>query len=149
MTGDAAPLRRGILAVAWITVLGTVLELGLERHWQSGDQIIAWGATALAAVAVALVSVRPRHRRLWVARVVAMLVLALSAFGVVEHVSANYEAGELDANYAPRWPTMSEFERWRAAALKSVGPAPILAAGALAVGVEIRRQPPVHLRRLP
>lgn len=124
-------LRRGILALAWLTLLATAAELGLERHWKD-DQLIAWVVTALATLAVVLVSVRPRRGSLWAARALAVAVLGASAFGVVEHVKANYEAGELDANYAARWPSMSESARWQAAALKSVGPAPILAAGALA-----------------
>lgn len=122
-------LRGGILAIAWLAVVGTGAELALERHWQSLEQGIAWVTLALALIAVALVT---GARRVWLARLLAIAVLALSGVGVWRHVNANYEAGELDADYAARWPAMTESERWQAAALKRVGPAPILAAGVLA-----------------
>jgi hypothetical protein len=122
-------LRGGILAIAWLAVVGTGAELALERHWQSLEQGIAWVTLALALIAVALVT---GARRVWLARLLAIAVLALSGVGVWRHINANYEAGELDADYAARWPAMTESERWQAAALKSVGPAPILAAGVLA-----------------
>ncbi|MFA7296636.1 MAG: hypothetical protein WC211_05535 [Dehalococcoidia bacterium] len=123
-------LRGGILAVAWLAVLGTGAELALERHWQSLEQGIAWVALLLALGAVGFATVA--RRRVWLARLLAIAVLALSGIGVWRHINANYEAGELDADYAARWPAMTEPERWQAAALKSVGPAPILAAGVLA-----------------
>ncbi len=133
MLGDDATLfRRGLIAIAVLTVGGTAVELGLERHWKSIEQGIAWLVVVTAAAAVLLVAVRVSRRGLIAARVLAVLVLGLSLFGVVQHVSANYEAGELDAVYGPRWPSLTESARWRAALLKDVGPAPILAAGALA-----------------
>ena len=129
---DATLFRRGLIAIAALTVAGTGVELSLERHWKSLEQGLAWLVLGVAVTAVVLVARRVSRRRVIVARLLALAVLALSALGVLQHVEANYEAGELDAAYGARWPAMSEGQRWRAALLKDVGPAPILAAGALA-----------------
>ena len=125
-------LRGGILAVAWLALIGTGAELALERHWQSLEQGIAWVTLAISAVSLALATLARSRGRIWTARLLAIAVLALSGVGVWRHINANYEAGELDADYAARWPAMTDSERWQAAALKRVGPAPILAAGVLA-----------------
>jgi len=132
MRSEAGFLRAGILVVAWLSLLGTGVELALERHWQSLEQGIAWIAVALAVASATFATRRSSGGRLWLARLLAVAVLALSVVGVWRHVNANYEAGELDAEYGPRWAAMTETDRWRAAALKSVGPAPILASGMLA-----------------
>jgi hypothetical protein len=106
--------------------------LALERHWQSLEQGIAWVTLALALIATTLATTARSSSRVWLARLLAIAVLVLSGIGVWRHINANYEAGELDADYAARWPAMTESERWQAAALKRVGAAPILAAGVLA-----------------
>jgi len=52
--------------------------------------------------------------------------------GVAEHVYANYDAGELDRNYASTWDRLPTLTRWELAVTKTVGPAPPFAPGALA-----------------
>ena len=56
----------------------------------------------------------------------------MSAFGIFEHVKANYDAGPLDRRYAARWETMSEPSRWWTAASGGVGPSPPLAPAVMA-----------------
>ena len=64
-------------------------------------------------------------------RLIAVAVIAMAAFGIWEHIRANYNAGPLDFRYADHWATMSAADRWWKAATKGVGPSPILAPGIL------------------
>jgi hypothetical protein len=66
-----------------------------------------------------------------VARVLAVLVLAASVYGVVQHVVVNYESGALDAAYGQEWESLPVPQRWWYALTKTVGPAPPLAPGVL------------------
>ena len=65
------------------------------------------------------------------ARVLALLVLAASMYGVVDHILVNYNAGALDQRYADTWDTLPRVEQWWYATTKTVGPAPTLAPGVL------------------
>lgn len=132
--GSATALRWALLGLAALTIVATTVELAMERHWKTALQITPWFGVGALVVALALVAVRPRRPAVHAARAIAVAVLALSAFGVFEHVRANYDAGPLDYRYANRWDSMSEGARWLRAATKSVGPAPVLAAGVLAQG---------------
>lgn len=125
-------LRRGLLALGALTGVGVALELITERHWK-GSQLLAWGALALAAVALGLLLGQPPARRVRVARLLAALVVATAAVGIWRHVVANYDAGPLDYRYAQSWFGMPALDRWWTAARKGVGPSPPLAPGALAL----------------
>lgn len=130
----ASPLlRRGLLWLAATTTLGIAAELATARHWTQPSQLIAWGALALIAPAVALLLGRPSAARVRVAQGLAILVAASALAGVWQHIYANYEAGPLDYRYAETWESMSDLSRWWLAATEEVGPSPPLAAGALAV----------------
>jgi hypothetical protein len=134
VVGDAAvPLmRRGLRWLAALTLLGIVVELAVERHWTQPTQLIAWAAVAAAALALGLVQWRPSAGRVRLARILAILVIVSSAVGVWQHVAANYDAGSLDFRYGATWDTLPELTRWWLALTKTVGPAPLLAPGALA-----------------
>jgi hypothetical protein len=64
-------------------------------------------------------------------RVLALAVLATSAFGVLEHVLVNYDAGPLDQRFASSWDALSVWWRCWYAITSTVGPAPTLAPGML------------------
>jgi hypothetical protein len=66
-----------------------------------------------------------------VARVLALLVLAASIYGVITHIVVNYDAGALDQRYAETWDSLPVLQRWWYATTKTVGPAPTLAPGVL------------------
>jgi hypothetical protein len=73
-------------------------------------------------------------------RAIVVLVFVVSAFGVFEHVDANYDAAPLDFRYGDKWPTMSAADRWWTAATGGVGPSPplvpaVLAQAALCLGL--------------
>ena len=131
--GAEALLRRGLAALAAVSIVGTAVELTMLWHWKSLDQVIPWVALAVLAAGLAFVVLRPSRIAILGARVLSALVGAAAIFGVLQHVHSNYEAGPLDARYAARWDTMSELSRLWAAATESVGPTPPMAPGALAL----------------
>jgi hypothetical protein len=128
----ASVLRRGLLWVAAITGVGIAVELAADRHWTQPIQLVAWAALAVIAVAIVLVATAGSATPLRLGRVLAVLVMVSAILGIWEHVEANYDAGELDFEYAKSWETLSEPARWWLAATKTVGPSPPLAPGALA-----------------
>lgn len=129
---SATFFRRVLLAFAALLVAATGVELAMERHWNTFVQQIPWGGVGLMLIAIGLASFRPRRPSLIAARALSVAIIALSLYGIFEHVQANYDAGPLDFRYANSWATMSEAGRWLRAATKSVGPAPVLAPGILA-----------------
>jgi hypothetical protein len=124
-------LRRSLLGLAAISGAGTALELGLLRHWNSLLEWIPWISLAILVVAMAFVVVRPRRRRVRIARALAAVVAASGLIGVLVHVRQNYEAAPLDFHYTASWPTTPEPIRWLLAATDTVGPSPTLAPAAL------------------
>lgn len=129
---SVALLRRCFIGLAAGGVVGTAAELALSRHWNSAVQLIPWYALGGLVLALVLLVAWPGPRALRAARVLAVLVMVTAAFGVFEHVLANYDAGPLDFRYANRWATMSAASRWWAAATEAVGPSPTLAPAVLA-----------------
>ena len=128
---DAATLvRHGLVALTAIGILAAAFELASERHWNGVEQLIPWIALAALAAAVGLLLV-PGGRGVPAARVLAVLVLGASAYGVLDHVLVNYESGALDQRYAESWDTMPALQQWWLAVTKTVGPAPTLAPGVL------------------
>ena len=125
-------MRRGLLVLAAAGTIGVCLELLLLRHWTEPRELVAWLAVATLGVAVVLGTWRPTRRTIRVARGLALVVLVMSAIGVLVHVWANYESAPLDARYTATWPTTSEPVRWVLAATDTVGPSPSLAPLALA-----------------
>jgi hypothetical protein len=130
--GVEALLRRFLVTVAALAVVGTALELAMLRHWKPGAQLIPWVALALLAVGIGMLATGPSQRRVKVVRGIAVVVALSSLVGVFVHVTGNYEAGPLDYRYMETWGTMSETARWWAAISKTVGPAPPIAPGVLA-----------------
>jgi hypothetical protein len=110
--------------------LPPAFALATERDWNSPEQLIFWVALVVLAVATVLLAV-PAGRGVAVARVLALLVLAASIYGVITRIVVNYEAGSLDPRYAEVWNSLPMVQRCWSAATMTVGPAPTLAAGLL------------------
>ena len=125
-------MRAGVLALAVVASCGTAVELATERHWNSTLQLVPWAALGVLALAQGLITVRPGQVAVRVARILAVLVVLTSIFGIVEHVQANLDTGALNATYADTWDRLSIWTQLWYAATKTVGPAPPLAAGVLA-----------------
>jgi hypothetical protein len=127
---SAALVRHGLVALTVIGILAAAFELAAERHWNGLEQLIPWLALAVLAVATAMVLV-PGGRGVTAARVLALLVLGASIYGVADHILVNFNSGALDQRYADTWDALPLVERWWYAATKTVGPAPTLAPGVL------------------
>jgi hypothetical protein len=131
---SAAPaLRRGLLWLAGLTVVGLAVELAAERHWTQPIQFVAWGALVVTLLAIGLAAGTPTAGRLKLARWLAIAVMISAGFGIWEHVEENHDSGELDRVYGETWESLPPTTQWWLAASKSVGPSPPLAPGALAV----------------
>ncbi|SEN73821.1 hypothetical protein [Nonomuraea pusilla] len=124
-------VRRGLVALTGVGVLATAFELTTEQHWRSLEQLVPWGALGLLAVAVVLAAAGDAPPLAAGVRVIALVVLLASAFGVYAHVAANFDAGPLDQAYAATWDGLSALTRRWYAFTKAVGPAPPLAPGML------------------
>jgi hypothetical protein len=129
---SVALLRRCFLGLAAAGVAGTAIELALSRHWTSAVQLIPWYTLAVLTVALVLAARSPGPRTVRAVRLLAVLVMLAAAFGIYEHVLANYNAGPLDFRYTQRWASMSATSRWWAAMSEAVGPSPTLAPAVLA-----------------
>jgi hypothetical protein len=123
-------VRHGLVALTVIGILAAAFELATERHWNGIEQLIPWIALAVLAVAVGLLLV-PAGRGMPAARVLAVLVLGASAYGVLDHILVNYHSGALDQRYSASWDTLPAVQQWWLAVTKTVGPAPTLAPGVL------------------
>jgi hypothetical protein len=129
-THTAVLVRRGLVALTVIGILAAAFELAADRHWNGLEQLIPWAALGVLAVATALALV-PGGRGVTSARVLALLVLGASIYGVVDHMLVNFDSGALDQRYADTWDALPLVERWWYAATKTVGPTPTLAPGVL------------------
>jgi hypothetical protein len=123
-------VRRGLVALTAVGVVAAAFDLYGERHWNGPEQFVPWVALAVLAVATVMVLV-PGPGARGTARVLALLVLGASVYGVVDHILINYDAGELDQRFADTWATLPVLTRWWYAVSKQVGPAPTLAPGVL------------------
>ncbi|HEY3336181.1 MAG TPA: hypothetical protein VGK16_13195 [Candidatus Limnocylindrales bacterium] len=125
-------LRRGLLGLAALGLARTVLELAFLRHWSGATQLLVWpGVIALAAALLALVR-HPSARAVRIARAMALVVVAIAVVGVGFHVLENLDAGPLDRAYAATWDRLIGLGQLWLATTGGVGPAPVLAPGALA-----------------
>lgn len=123
-------VRRALIALTTIGILATAFELASERHWHGFEQLIPWLALAVLTGA-ALLLFLPDGRGTTAARLLALVVLATSVYGVAEHVLANFDAGALDQRFADTWDSLPLLEQIWYAITKTVGPAPTLAPGVL------------------
>jgi hypothetical protein len=123
----AQVLRAAFALLAAVGVVGTGLELGMLRHWESPTQLIPFAALTGLAVATGLATFARGHAAVSIVRALALVVGACGVYGVVVHVQANLSAGPLDARYATTWDSMSTLSQWWAALTETVGPAPVLA----------------------
>jgi hypothetical protein len=123
-------VRRGLVALTVIGILSTAFELASERHWNGVEQMIPWLALGVLVVATALLLL-PDERGTTIIRTLALVVLAASVYGILEHVLVNFHAGGLDQRFAETWDATPFLAKAWYAVTKTVGPAPTLAPGVL------------------
>jgi hypothetical protein len=124
--------RRGLLALAGLGLAGTATELVFLRHWSGATQLIVWPAIAALAIAFVAVARRASPSTVRAARSLAGLVVVIALAGVALHVLENLDAGPLDRHFATTWDGLGAAQQWWLAITGGVGPAPVLAPGALA-----------------
>lgn len=132
-TDDASVLRRSLIGLVVIAILGLAAELLVERHWGTPIRLVPWFALVALAYAALLLMRRPTAAAVRRARVLAGAVMIAAVIGIALHINENYVAGPLDQRYELLWEGMSEAERWWSAFSKAVGPAPTFAPAALAL----------------
>jgi hypothetical protein len=125
-------LRGSLSALTMLGIVGTAFELATLQHWNGAMQLVPWAALLLLAAALALhAAAGGRASQTGLVRALALLVLAASLLGVMEHALVNYDAGPLDQRFAETWDALSPWLRWWYAITRTVGPAPTLAPGML------------------
>lgn len=125
-------IRTSCGALCLLGIAGTAFELASLQHWNGAMQLVPWFALVVLAAALVLHLGAPdRTTRNGLVRVLAVLVLLISVFGVVEHALVNYQAGPLDQRFAESWGVLPDWLRWWYAITRAVGPAPTLAPGML------------------
>jgi hypothetical protein len=128
----AGRLRAGLLVLAALGIVGTAIELATIRHWGSPDQMIPWVVLVALAVAVAAVAWAPSRARIRFAQLVGGGSLLAGAYGVLQHISENVDAGPHSHRYGAKWASMSTLAHWWAGAIGGLGSAPTLAPAVLA-----------------
>jgi hypothetical protein len=128
---ESSTLRRSVIVVAALSIVGLAAELVIERHWGSAIRFVPWIALVALAWAVFRLWHGPTARDIRAARAIAVAAMAAAMLGIALHITENYKAGPLDQKYSLLWDAMSETERWWAAFSKSLGPAPTFAPAAL------------------
>lgn len=123
-------LRTGVLVLAAAATIGAAYELAVERHWGGGTRNVAWVAGAVLAVAVCLATTTS-PRLVLATRVLAVLVLGMSLFGIAMHVLENTHSGHLGPLYGLEYKQLPRLERLWLGLTKTVGKAPPLAPGLL------------------
>lgn len=123
-------LRYGVLALAAAATLGAAYELAAERHWGDANQLVPWVAVGMLLVAIGT-ACSSSPRMVLVTRVLAVIVLGASIYGIAIHVLDNLHAGHLGPRYGPEFKQFPKIEQLWLAATKTVGAAPPLAPGAL------------------
>jgi hypothetical protein len=84
-------LRRFLLIFSACTCLGTVLELWFAKHTDGLVQLIPFGLAAVGLLAILAALLRPGRLTLLLLRVVMVVLIAGSLYGVVRHVQGNIE----------------------------------------------------------
>jgi hypothetical protein len=123
-------LRYGVLAGAGAGALGAAYELAAERHWGEALKLVPWMAVVVLAISVGT-AFASSPRLVLVTRVLAVLVLGTSLFGIAIHILDNMHSGHLGPLYGPEFKQLPAIERLWLGATKTVGKAPPLAPGML------------------
>ena len=82
-------LRTLLLVLTGCICVFTIAELWLSEHMESVIQLIPFVLCGLGLIAVLGALFRPQRRTLWALRVVMLLLIVGSLFGIVEHLEAN------------------------------------------------------------
>ena len=99
VTDDASVLRRSLVGLVLIAIVGLAAELLVERHWGTPVRLVPWFCLVALAYAALLLMRRPTAVAVRRARMLAGAVMVAAAVGVALHINENYVAGPLDQRY--------------------------------------------------
>ena len=85
-----ARLRRFLLALSVVLLVGAVAELWLVEHMEDPVQLLPFVLCGLGAAVAVVALLWPRRTALWALRVVMLLVAAGSLLGIYLHVESNF-----------------------------------------------------------
>jgi hypothetical protein len=130
---DAAVLRRSLVGLVLVAIVGLAAELLVERHWGTPVRLVPWFCLVALGYGALLLLRHPTAAAVRRARALALAVMVAAVVGIALHINENYVAGPLDQRYELLWEGMTEAERWSSAFSKAVGPAPTFAPASLAL----------------
>lgn len=129
---SAEGLRRGLLALSGLGVVGALVELAVLRHWNSMSELTPWPFLLLGGSLVVLLALRPSRRVVVWARWAGLILAAAGLYGIVVHVLANMDTASLDGTIGATWGSLSIWRQVWLASTGGAGPAPPLAAASIA-----------------
>lgn len=128
----AEGLRRGLLALSGLGVVGTLVELAVLRHWKSSVELTPWPLLLLAGSLVVLLAMRPNRKVVVWARWTGLILAAAGLIGLAVHVVANMDTAPLDGTVGATWDSLGIWRQVWLASTGGVGPAPPLSAASIA-----------------
>lgn len=120
-----------LLALALASGVFVAVELAALRHWNATDQLIPFVVLAIMMVSALVLAIVRGRFGVVQARLVALITVGASLFGLFEHVSSNLDTGVLNSRYD--WAALSGWEHVWLATSGAVGGSPALAPLALAL----------------
>ena len=124
-------LRKGLLAITGLGVVGIVSELIFLRHWEEPLQLVALAAAAVLGVALLMVAFGGTGL-VKLGRALAVAVFVASAIGVAVHVNVNLEEASNPENWGDAWNSLSPLQQLWEATTGGTGDIPALAPASLA-----------------
>ena len=79
--GTAGTLRAALLLLVVLGVVGIAAMLAYERHWDGRWQLVPWATLGGISLALAALLVRTTRTTVWLARVLAVLVIVAAVLG--------------------------------------------------------------------
>ena len=124
-------LRATLLLLVVLGVVGVAVMLASERHWDGVWQFVPWATLVGIIIALTALLFHTTRETVWLARVLAVVVIVVAVLGVWQHFDENYTTAPLDARYSESWETMSVGSRLWEVTKGSVGHVSVPTAAAL------------------
>jgi hypothetical protein len=124
-------LRKGLLAITGLGIVGILSELIFLRHWEEPLQLVALAAAVVLGVALLMVAFGGTGV-VKLGRALAVAVFIASAIGVAVHINVNLEEASQPENWGDAWNSLSPIQQLWEATTGGTGDIPSLAPASLA-----------------
>lgn len=128
----AVGLRRGLLALSGLGVVGTLVELAILRHWHSLNELTPWLVLVTSGILLPMLAFRPSRKVVIWARWTGVVLAMAGVYGLTVHILANMNSAPLDGTIGATWDGLSVWRQVWLASTGGVGPAPPLSAASIA-----------------